>query len=179
MVWTLFDSLLRSRRYFQPAKASRAEQIALLRLLSLAVERQLSLPPMLEAFAEDTGRARRHRVLQLADLLKSGTSLPEALEQVSDILPDDVVLAVRFGAESGTLVESLRSSATALARRQDEVAGWLRGFVFYVCVVLTILGFVLTFIMVQIVPTFQHHRLGTSVQFSGATALKRGSNHCS
>jgi type II secretory pathway component PulF len=167
----LFDTFLRARRHFQPAKASRAEQVALLRLLSLAVERQLALPPMLEAFAEDTSAARRHRVLQLAELLKSGTNLPEALEQVPDILPDDVVLAVRFGAESGTLAESLRSSASALARRQDEVAGWLRGFVLYVCVVLSVLGLILTFIMVKIVPTFEQIFMDFAISLPESTKL--------
>jgi type II secretory pathway component PulF len=100
--------------------------------------------------------------------------LTDALEQVPGILPDDVLLAVRFGAESGTLPQALRSSATALARRQDEVVGWLRGFILYICVVLTILFLILTFVMIKIVPTFEQIFVDFGVDLPESTRLLIG-----
>jgi type II secretory pathway component PulF len=124
---------------------------------------------MLEAFAEDTRGLQRDRVLRLAALLRLGTSLPDALEQIPNILPDDVVLTARFGAQSGMLGAALRSSASSLARTHDEVSHWLRGSVLYLCVLATVLIGILTFIMVMIVPTFQQIFFDFDMPMPGAT----------
>ena len=135
---------------------TRSQQIALLRLLALVTERQLPLVPMLEAFAKDMHGAQQYRVTRLVRLLESGTSLPDGLEQIPRILPDEAVLAVRFGAQCGTLAASLNGAAASLASRQDHVAeSPLRGFLFYVCLLLLVFAMILTFVMIRIVPVFE------------------------
>ena len=149
----MFRSLI-ERRWYLRAAGARSQQVALVRLLTLAVERQLALDPMLRAFAQDTRGRQGDRVLRLAELLQSGVSLPDALEQVPGILPDHVLLTIRVGAQSGTLAASLRASAMALARTQDEAVRWFRGFIVYLCVLLAVLGLMVSFVMIRIVPTF-------------------------
>jgi type II secretory pathway component PulF len=138
--------------------------------LSLAVDRQLALPPMLEAFAEDAHGAQRDRVLRLATLLRSGADLPDALGQVPHVVPHDVVLAARFGAQSGLLGAALRSSASSLARTHDQVSYWLRGSVLYLCALATVLIGILAFVMVKIVPTFQDVFDEFEIPLPGTTA---------
>ena len=98
-------------------RARAARQSALLSVLAIATEKQLPLTPILDAFADDSRLGWRQQVHDLSDMLQAGTSLPDALEAVHGLLPPDVVMAARVGAESGTLPAALKIAAERLAPR--------------------------------------------------------------
>src|SRR4029079_16324917 len=87
----------------RPWRTSNAQQRSLLRLLSVAAEENLPLASLVRAWGADEPGVQSRRLHQLADLLSEGTPLPEAIEAVPGAFSDEDILAVRFGAQSGTL----------------------------------------------------------------------------
>ena len=110
-----------------PTSARRAKQGHLLWLLAIAVRRKQPLPPLLESFGKSlsgnqafsiwrfVGFLRRSRfrthIHTLADRLRDGLSLPDALSDASGLLPRTTLATIRAGHESGCLPESLDRAA--------------------------------------------------------------------
>lgn len=142
-----------SFRGWWPWRTRRRQQRALLRLITVGIEERLPLAPLLESWAQDERGIQRRRVRRLARLL-AGVALPEAVEQVPGALGDDDVLAIRFGAQSGSLAATLREALVAPALGvQGDAAGIRRSIVYLAAVVVA--GFaVVTFLMIKIVPSF-------------------------
>ncbi|MGH7202421.1 MAG: type II secretion system F family protein [Planctomycetaceae bacterium] len=160
-------------------RATASRQAALLWVLAIAVEKQLPLVPMLDAFADDSRKGadevqRRllraifpilylfnawwtwpNRVRDLADRLRAGEDLPTALEKLPGLVPRDAVLAARVGLESGTLAASLRMSAAALTRQQESIRPPHAGLFLYLATLAAVLVLVLSFIMIWIIPKFK------------------------
>ena len=135
------------------AKASR--QTALLWVLAVATERQMRLPDVLDAFADDSRGVWRIRVRNLAAALNAGVPLHEALERSPGLVPREAVLAARVGAESGTLPASLRQAAASLSTRY-EMHGSSPGSMFLYLITLgMVLSLVASFLMYWIVPKFK------------------------
>lgn len=132
-------------------RTTRGQQQSLLRLLAVATEENLPLSQLIVAWAADESGVQKHRLRQLADLLRAGTPLPDAVEQVPGVLGDEEVLAIRFGAQAGTLVASMRE-------RLDEpnsAAGFpprARKLLLYICVLLFVAFFIVAFQQIKIVP---------------------------
>ncbi len=144
-------------RSFGAPFTTRTQSEALLRIIALAVEQRLPLAPLLQAFAKDQSGVQRRRVQRLAELLEEGCSLPQALEQVSRVLPEDDVLAIRFGSQSGTLSLSLRSLIEDKAHSDSaRIDGQLRSALVYPVVVLVVILMIATFLLTKIWPTYQH-----------------------
>jgi MSHA biogenesis protein MshG len=125
-------------------------------MIALATEQRLSLSPLLQAFAADQGGVQRGRIQRLAELLDGGTSLPAALEQVAHMLPEEHVLAIRFGTQSGTLSMTLRnlvedSGSLDEFRMKEQLQAAM---VYPVTVLLVIVG-IATFLLTEIWPVFQ------------------------
>ena len=161
MTWfPTFRRLLKTRRRslsFGAPFTSRAQSQALLRIIALAVEQRLPLAPLLHAFAKDQRGVQRKRVQRLANLLDSGCSLPQALEQVSRVLPEDDVLAIRFGTQSGTLSLSLRSLIEDEANSGSaQIDRQLRGALIYPVVVLMIILAIILFLVIKIWPLYDY-----------------------
>src|SRR4051812_31451754 len=91
-----------SNRLYWPGASTRVQQRSLLRLILAASEDGIPLSQLIEAWSEDESGAQSGRLLRLASLLKEGMPLPEAIEAVRGVLSDEDVLAVRFGAQSGS-----------------------------------------------------------------------------
>ena len=138
-------------RRWWPWRTSPAQSRSLLRLIAVATEKHIPLAPLLEAWAEDERGVQRRRVQRLAMLLRQGTSLPDAVEEVAGALRDGDVLAIRFGVQSGTLAASLREAQQDDAALQTApVLRWTFGYFFLVAT----LFFVITaFIYVKIIPS--------------------------
>src|SRR5687768_15050162 len=81
---------------FWRRRASASQRLALLRLIAVATEEHLPLSPLLDAWAFDQGGVQGRRVQRLSLLLKEGTPLPDAVEQVPGVLRDEDVLSIRF-----------------------------------------------------------------------------------
>jgi type IV pilus assembly protein PilC len=106
----LFPTFRRAFNTVWPWWTSTAQQQSLLRLIAVAVEENLPLVPLLEAWAQDERGVQKRRLHSVLQLLSSGILLPDAFEAVTGALRDEDVLAIRFGAQSGTLAASLRQA---------------------------------------------------------------------
>ncbi|MFP6700731.1 MAG: type II secretion system F family protein [Planctomycetaceae bacterium] len=153
-----------------PASAKRAKQGHLLWLLAIAVRRQQPLPQLLTSYSESLGGAHafsiwryfgfrgrsrfRTRIRHLADRLRDGISLADALEDSPGLLPRSTVVSVRVGHEAGCLAEALERAALMQSRslRQTGSVSDISTFFIYAAAVLCVtISFVL-FQMVFIVP---------------------------
>src|SRR5687768_537430 len=84
------------------------QQQSLLRLIAVAIEEHLPLAPLLRAWSEGEQGVRRVRLQRLVRLLESGKPLPDAVEQVPGVLPDQGILAIRFDSQTGTRTTAVR-----------------------------------------------------------------------
>ncbi len=153
-----------------PASARHAKRGHLLWLLAIAVRRQQPLPPLLDSFGESlsgdqafsiwrfAGFRKRSRfrmsIGQLADRLRSGFSLPDALADCPRLLPLTTLVTIRVGHESDCLAESLEREArrhSQSARQTDAISGISMFFVYAAVVFLAIIS-LCSFQMVFVVP---------------------------
>ncbi len=89
-----------------PGESLVSNQFALLRMLAVAHRERLPLVPLLRSLDDEFRWRYRRRVRQLDRLLTQNVSLVSAIEQVPDLLPNQMVLALRFGSQSGILNET-------------------------------------------------------------------------
>jgi len=136
-------------------RSSWAQQQSLLRLLAVATEENLPLSPLVAAWAADESGVQKHRLRRLAELLRAGTPLPEAVEEVPGVLGDEDILAIRFGAQSGTLVASMRERLNEPSPASSGFSPRLRKSLLYVCVLLFVGFFIVAFLQIKIVPEFE------------------------
>jgi protein transport protein HofC len=92
-----------------PGRASTAlQQKSLLRLVAVAIEENLPLVPLLEAWLEDERGVQRWRIRRLIKQLQQGRSLADAVEAVPGVLREEHLLALRFDVQSGTRTAAIR-----------------------------------------------------------------------
>jgi MSHA biogenesis protein MshG len=148
-----------------PRGTSRTQQRSLLRLILTATEKDINLGRLVNRWAEDESGVQRQRLRRLALLLHDGAALPDAVEEVRGVLGDEDVLAIRFGAQSGTLAASIRDrleqSDFALGSRSLPT----RHLIMYLCLLGIVASIVITFWEIKIVPAlnqiFQEFDIGS------------------
>ena len=133
-----------------------SQQVALLRILAVAAEKQLSLLDVLETFEKDIRGHWRYQVLRLIDLLRSGVPLADALETIPNVIPASAHFLVKAGAESGTLPSALALAAEVCAEQRNERDFLRAGFVLYSGIILLVLTFIFGFICYWIIPKMKH-----------------------
>ncbi len=138
-----------------PRAASRAQRNALLRLIAVATEENLTLAPLLEKWAEDERGLQRTRLRRLGGLLKSGRALPDAIEEVGGILAEEDLLAIRFDSQMGTRTAAIRQMLDRNEPGTGGSARQVRGDLIYFAIVLFVAFNLITFIHLKIVPVFQ------------------------
>ncbi len=121
------------RRLAWPGNRSFGQHRSLLHLIAVATEENLPLAPLVESWAADETGNQRHRLHRLVQLLKDGTPLADAVEQIPGLLRDEEVLAVRFGAQSGALTASVRSMLEESQSAATSRAPHIRQSVLYFC----------------------------------------------
>jgi type II secretory pathway component PulF len=136
-----------------PWRTTSSQRRGLLRLIAVATEERLPLVPLLEAWAADERGVQQLRVARLAWLLKGGRPLPEAVEEAPGALRDEDVLAIRFGAQSGTLAGAVRDALDDSTRGKSESVAASNALMYF-CVVLAIATAIVTFLQIKIVPAF-------------------------
>lgn len=135
-----------------PWRTASSKRRSLLRLIAVATDQRLPLAPLIEAWAADERGAQRRRVRRLSALLHRGVPLADAVEEVTGALREVDVLAIRFGAQSGTLSASLHAALTdAAAPRPTQLA---RGSITYLAVMALVITLIVTFIYIKIIPAF-------------------------
>lgn len=132
-------------------------QNSLLWVLTIATEQGRPLGPMLLALAEDEQAYHwKARLNELVNHLNGGMSLPDALERVPGLLPPNVVLAIRVGAETGALAEMLREVSKDFSlRHEDDLDSQWTITVAYLVGLFLALTAVVSFLMYFIIPKFK------------------------
>ena len=132
-------------------------------MIGVATAEKISLYPLIEAWADDERGVQQRRVRRLARLLKEGMPLADAVEQIPGILRDADILAIRFGAQSGTL-------ATTVQALLDETEGpgansfhIVRKAIIYAGTVMLIGMGIVLFVRIKLLPAFVkiHQDFGT------------------
>jgi type II secretory pathway component PulF len=146
-----FQSALRFR-----LRGSRAQQQGLLRMILVATEENVPLVPLLAAWADDETGMQQVRLDRLTELLRAGTALPDAVEEVHGALSEEDVLAIRFGTQSGTFAASLGERLQEPAPASLGVAPRWRKLTWYIGTVLVIGFFIVTFLQIKIMPELNY-----------------------
>ncbi len=92
-------------------------QDALLWVLNAAADRGMPLAPGVAAFSGQVTGVFRIWAGSLAELLRRGSSLPEAVESVPKVVPAGSAILIRMGWESGNLASGLGEATRARARQ--------------------------------------------------------------
>lgn len=147
-----------------------ARQSELLWILTIAAQRKMPLAPGVEAFANQCGGGYGRSALKLAELLKAGLALPDALDRVPRIFPESVNAAVRVGWESGSLAQALRE---VVLRRTSQKPVWhaVAGRLVYLFALLMVAQAVIGFVLYFIIPKFKKIFMDFGVELPQATML--------
>ncbi len=144
--WTI---VLASVHYFR-----QSEQQSLVWMLAFAAERGLPLSEAVRAFAQERTDEVGFRAWRLADALDAGMSLDTALVR-SKIRPSlQVLVAARVGEAYGVLPEALRSVVSQRRECDRVLRSMVERFLFLLTVI-SVFIFILTFVMISIMPTFE------------------------
>jgi len=131
-----------------------AKQYSLLWVLTAASERGLPLSTSVGALAHEGCDEFARRTRGLYELLDQGASLPEALKRCPGLLPTEATPLVHVGFDCGALAPALRQSA---GHREAHTQVWasVAGKLIYVLVMIWFLLYVVQFIFLKIIPSFQ------------------------
>jgi len=152
----------------------RKRQGHLLWLLAIAVRHGIPLADEIEEHSKTIWWPRsRRRTHGLAELLREGIPLAEALNQMPGLVPRHAVIGVSVGAETGRLAESLRESATRHTETMQLAASaasvlW---FGLYLFVVISVMQSMLAFMTTFLVPKFKKIFAGFDVELPPGTQL--------
>ena len=130
-----------------------AERRALVWSMKVAAEKSIPLTTAVRFFANERRGSVARRARRLAQALDEGKTLDEALRQSGLRLPDDTLLALRMGAETGTLHESFNAAARNSANI-DTTLQSVVGQIAYLTTVLLFVGGTLAFMLIKIMPAF-------------------------
>ena len=147
--------ILRGPRFYL-GRVTHTQQMALLRILAVATEKQLSLIDVLETFEKDIHGRWRFQISRLVDLLRSGVPLAEAIEKIPNLLPSNAFFLVKAGAESGTLPSALSLAAEVCSEQRNERDVMRSRVSVYLMSVLTVMSLILGFIGYWIIPKLKH-----------------------
>lgn len=132
------------------ARRQISQQDSLLWILAIAAERGMPLAPTIGAFADQYGGRYRRRIFRLAELLESGCTMPQALEQVPRVVSRDALLMAHVGQGTGRLPQALRMAASSRASQLPiwtAIATRFAYLLFLLLAIQTICGFLLYFIL--------------------------------
>lgn len=138
-----------------PLYTTTGQRRSLLQLIAVSIEEKLPLIPLLEAWTEDERGIQRRRLLRLLGFLRSGVSLPDAIESVPGVLREEDLLALRFDSQLGTRTAAVRDAlagqSTALSPGRRHPGQTL----LYVAAVSVLGLLIVTFLHFKIFPMLQ------------------------
>lgn len=138
-----------------PPYTTAAQRQSLLRLIAVAIEENLPLPPLIEHWAADESGVQCRRLRRLARLLREGRPVPVAVEEVPGVLSDEDLLALRFDSQSGTRTAAIREAIAESKLGPTRGAQRLRRALVYCCVIMPLGLIVIAFCRLKIVPVLQ------------------------
>jgi type II secretory pathway component PulF len=122
--------------------------------LAEAAERSIPLERAARAYASEHGGMFARSARRLADYLEAGVPLSIALSRSWVWVSSSIRMAADIGEKSGTLGPSMRKAVRQSNAIEDTIGSVLAKFVYLSCIVL-VMFFVMTFMMIKIVPTFE------------------------
>ena len=134
-----------------PGEKLAAKQYSLLTVLSIAQSERIEPKVLIKSLALEHRGAYRRRLKQLANRMTGAATVADALEQTPDALSDRAVLAIRFGAQSGTACQVYQQLLETERPGSEISSQELRG-VWRYCAAL---GLILAFMTMFIVPTLK------------------------
>jgi len=129
------------------------ERRAMLWSLAVAAEKGIPLASAVRAFAEERRDGLGYRARLLAEALEQGMPLDQALEQSYTRLPNDALVAVHTGCQTGTLASMLRSVARNAATLDAAVHAAVARVV-YLVTFSFFAALVMIFLAMKIIPAF-------------------------
>lgn len=132
-----------------------SRQSSLLWMLAVAAERGMPIVDEIDALSEDARGSHRRRLRDLADMLRSGIPLPEAVENIPGLLPPQATFAIRVGCETGTLPQALRSAAVSLTASQQDDNFGNKWFLLHAALLIFFFFTITNFLLYYIVPKFK------------------------
>jgi general secretion pathway protein F len=138
------------------------ELVLLTRQLATLLEGGLPLAQVLSILAAQAETKRLGRLLtHVHGRVQEGQTLAAAFRTAPYLLPDDVIAMLAAGEESGNLVAVMSRLADSLEIR-EQVAGQMKGAMFYPIMMLTlslgIVAFLLTVVVPKVVTMFTHFK---------------------
>ncbi|MBX3442460.1 MAG: type II secretion system F family protein [Planctomyces sp.] len=145
----------------------------LLHRMAIAMESSLPLADEIDAAAYGLPSAKAVPLLSLADRLRSGRTLSDALSVGTPLVPRSTILAIRAAEGTDQLPVVLRQAADASIQTLTEVGGPrdLLPLQSYLISVLFILLGVISFLMYWIIPKFKNIFNDFGVELPGSTML--------
>ena len=116
-----------------------------MRLLKISHECRVPPETLIRNFAMEHRGSYRRRLNRLARRLGEGSSIVESLEQTTELLGNDKVLALRFATQNGTLPQTLERMVAEYDGGENRAQSRLRQSMFYIIV----LGFVMTCVLLR------------------------------
>ncbi len=138
-----------------PGEKLESKQYSLLSLLAICNTERLDPKPLVGALAVEHRGGYRRRLLQLAHRLNADTTLVNALEKTPDVLSQSVVLALRYGSQSGTLAQTYEQLLATEKPEVDEARTMQINARGYWAVLAAAIVMILLFLMYFISPTIR------------------------
>ena len=138
-----------------PGEKLESKQYSLLRLLWICNAERLDPKPLVRALAIEHRGGYRRKLLQLAQRLNANTTLVSALEKTPDVLSQGVVLALRFGSQSGTLAQAYEQLLATAKPEVDEARTMQINARGYWSILAATIVLVLLFLMYFVSPTYR------------------------
>jgi type II secretory pathway component PulF len=132
----------------------RMKQQGFLWMMAITAERSISMIPAIEAYAWEVGGFYGSRIADFTGLLRSGVPVCDALAEVQFLIPRRLYPIIRTADECGALAKGLREAAAARDAQQD-LWGSIAAKSWYIVTMIFSGLFILTFIMLKIVPSFE------------------------
>ncbi|MFM9062730.1 MAG: type II secretion system F family protein, partial [Pirellula sp.] len=135
-----------------PGSQIAEQQAPFLALLHASLRGSVPLPPMIRALSREYPGSYQMKLLRVAGLIDRGEDWLDAIEQTPGTLPDDSVLALRLGQQSGIIhptLEQLRSE-NASELTEQEPQQW-RSYLVYWFVVSLMIVSILSFVSYLII----------------------------
>jgi type II secretory pathway component PulF len=145
-------------------------QDALLWVLEVAADRGIPLAPGVQAFSGQVSGMYGLWTTALADLLRRGAPLPDALDSLPRLVPRRSSLMIRMGWESGNLPLGLKEAGSFRETRQPVLAA-ISSRLAYIGWVVAIASSIVGFIMYFIVPKFEAIFKDFGVDLPGVTRM--------
>ena len=128
------------------------DKIVFTRQFATLIGAGLPLAQALRTVSEQTENKKMRSVVDdILASVESGSSLKDAFSKFPDVFDKVYLALIAAGEMSGTLDESLRRVATQ-QEKDAAMISKIRGALTYPVIVLVVIGLVMTFMMVQVVP---------------------------